>query len=182
MTDSSIDHRSTIPRTRQKLVTVSLPMIQLEIPIERGSEFIDIGRNENKEQESPGTPDMVPDLLKSIKLPNRNTNHCRSSSEIVPDEANSASSDSDHSRTDSDNSEKNTNCNLSNEYLSSSSNMSNITINNIGNNINTESVPSESANREILLELNNNLKKAINEGRKPHWIYKINEHDEDTWC
>ena len=157
-------------------------MIQLEIPVERSSEFIDIGRNDNIEQENPGTPDMVPDLLKSIKLPNRNTNYCRSSSEIVSDETNSTSSDSDHSRTDSDNSEKNTNCNLSNEHLSSSSNMSNITINNSNNNNNTESVPSGSANREILLELNNNLKKAINEGRKPHWIYKINERDENTWC
>ena len=160
-------------------------MIQLEIPVEGSSEFIDIGRNDNIEQENPGTPDMVPDLLKSIKLPNRNTNHCRSSSEIVSDEANSTSSDSDQSRADSDNSEKITSCNLANEHLSSSTNMSNITINNIGNscnNNNTESVPSDSANREILLELNNNLKKAINEGRKPHWIYKVNGHDEDTWC
>ena len=155
-------------------------MIQLQIPVERNSEFIDIGRNDdvinNQDNNISQPPDLVPDLLKSIKIPNRRLS--RSSSDTISEETHSnsnSSSESEHSRTDSDISEKSSANNINNNEPCASN-----------NNNNTGSPPnnnnSNNKNRELLLELNTHLSKAINEGRKPHWIYKINENDEDTWC
>lgn len=145
-------------------MTVSLPMIQLEIPVERDSDFIDIGsrhRNSNLPNEHENIHNDVPDLIKSTQRSRRPGVHSRSSSDSVTVDvlddinASSSSSDSEHkSELESEASREST----------------------------ADDSCSSNRSDEILRELNNHLNKAMSDGVQPHWIYKINEDDEDTWC
>ncbi|XP_057298022.1 voltage-dependent L-type calcium channel subunit alpha-1S-like isoform X2 [Hydractinia symbiolongicarpus] len=162
--ENNLERRHSNPRMRQKRVTVSLPMIQLEIPVERDSDFIDIGsrhRNSNLPNEHENIHNDVPDLIKSTQRSRRPGVHSRSSSDSVTVDvlddinASSSSSDSEHkSELESEASREST----------------------------ADDSCSSNRSEEILRELNNHLNKAMSDGVQPHWIYKINEDDEDTWC
>ena len=67
---------------------VSLPMIKLEIPVDRDDEFIDIGnggdsnrpnRHNITNNNSDSTDDAVPDLIRSLQRTSRPSSETRSS-------------------------------------------------------------------------------------------------------
>ena len=159
---NTLERRPSNPRSRQKRVTVSLPMIQLEIPVERDSRFMDfcnrvrqpsMSEQNNSDSESN---DNVPDLIKSVqKQPARagGGNHSRTSSDVNSEpETGNDTSDSDP--------EVQSNPNTAGQQSGEDT---------------------ENDNREILRELNNQLK-VMSTGMHPHWIYQIHENEEDTWC
>jgi len=187
--DNNQDHRSSLPRSRQKRVTVSLPMIQLQIPVESDSDFLDLATSNRTQTLSPDDSN-VPDILKSINLsprsPNNNNNIFNNNNNSFSfTQMTSSDHNSDASSSSSTESEVANTCSDHDKISHPNSpdkDSINTQDNNRQNETNTSSNSAADSNREILLELNNHINKAMHDGMQPHWIYKINENEEDTWC
>uniref|UniRef100_A0A7M5WIZ7 Voltage-dependent calcium channel alpha-1 subunit IQ domain-containing protein n=2 Tax=Clytia hemisphaerica TaxID=252671 RepID=A0A7M5WIZ7_9CNID len=175
----SVERRSSNPRSRQKRVLVSLPMIKLEIPVDRDNDFLDIGtsssstnnnNNENIRNNNGGNPmdlpeNDIPDLLKSLQRTSRSSSEARSSSDERSPVASSPLGEyAQDARTDGspkDERREQESCFTDDD---------------------STELATEGECEEILKELNNHLNKALSEGVQPQWLYEIKENEGDTWC
>ena len=148
-------------RRRQQRVTVSLPMIRLEIPVDQDSNFLDLTSQHRPLCNTDSfrrTPDsQVPDLIRSTQETLSN----RSPQSVVE-----SVSEPESSGSGSDNEPSHRHSNSHSENDASPG----------------EAPAGAGANDDLMRALDSHIKKAINEGRPPYCIYNINENDDDTWC
>lgn len=181
----AVERRPSNPRSRQKRVLVSLPMIKLEISMDHDSDFLDFGTSStNNSNNSSHIGDNihsnnlnnnvmenndseVPDLIKSLQ---------RSTPRTSPVEENPPSAMMITQNQDDEGggggAENHVELDLRDrqeDYRDQESFSE------------SESID-EMKEDAILKELNNHLSKALSEGNHPQWLYEIKEQENDTWC
>ncbi|XP_065654096.1 voltage-dependent L-type calcium channel subunit alpha-1D isoform X2 [Hydra vulgaris] len=156
--ETNIESRHNTPR-----FTVSLPLIKLEIPYDEDDQFIDIHTNNhrplsNTDFKVSSHEESIPDLIQSTRRPLRTLS--RSEQSISPSE------EFDNFK-HSENDNKATRKRLLRKTTSIHSDVEN-----------------HSSDNKLFCEYNEQVNRQIplDHGVQPHWIYKINENEEDTWC
>ena len=188
----AVERRPSNPRSRQKRVLVSLPMIKLEISMDRDSDFLDFSAsstNNNNSNNNNNNSSHNGDNIRNNNVNNNNNNIMENNEGEIPDLIKSLQrstprtspveenpplpmmmtqhqDDEGGGGGDGDEFDLRDRRDDYREQDSFSD---------------TESID-EMKEDAILKELNNHLSKALSEGNHPQWLYEIKEHEDDTWC